>query len=253
MKNKKSIYIVITILIIIFIILINVSSKKEDKADYSNNKFPEEQNIIIENNVDEDENKNIIQNQTIESNKKSNTQVIKDEESKSQVNAENKQEKNDYNMQSEKISSTFDENAFIDGHLKEYPGFGEQYATLKINKIGVNAPIFFGATDETVLKGVGHDSGSYFSGENGTIIMCEHNYMNNFKRLGALVNGDIVEVQTGYGDFYYKIYDEQIVLETEKNKLPIQHNEEILMLYTCYPSNNTGHTPYRYVIYAKKI
>ena len=83
--------------------------------------------------------------------------------------------------------------------------------------------------------------------------MCEHNYMNNFKRLGELTNGDIVEIQTNYGDFYYKIYDEQIVLETEKNKLPIQHNEEILMLYTCYPSNNTSHTPYRYVIYAKKI
>ena len=36
------------------------------------------------------------------------------------------------------------------------------------------------------------DSESYFAGENGTIIMCEHDYMNNFKRLGELKNGDII-------------------------------------------------------------
>ena len=87
----------------------------------------------------------------------------------------------------------------------------------------------------------------------GSIIMCEHNYMNNFARLGELVNGDIIEIKTSYGDFYYRLYDEQIVLETETYKLPIQKNEEKLMIYTCYPSDNTGHTPYRYVIYANKI
>lgn len=92
-------------------------------------------------------------------------------------------------QQSEKktaVKSTFDENAFEDGHLKHYPNFAEQYATLKIKKIGIDAPIYFGATDEIILKGVGHDSGSYFAGENGTIIMCEHDYMNNFKRLGEV-------------------------------------------------------------------
>ena len=251
MKNKKNIYIVITLIIIIFLILIHISNRKENNIGNNINEIAEEQNTIIENNTEQNE--NIIQNEIVESSEKNNNQVVKDEQTKNQNNTSNKQEESKSNIQSEKVSSTFDENAFIDGHLKEYPGFGEQYAILKIGKIGVNAPIFFGATDETILKGVGHDSGSYFSGENGTIIMCEHNYMNNFKRLGELTNGDIVEIQTNYGDFYYKIYDEQIVLETEKNKLPIQHNEEILMLYTCYPSNNTSHTPYRYIIYAKKI
>ena len=64
------------------------------------------------------------------------------------------------------VKSTFDENAFVEGHLEHYPNFAEQYATLKVKKIGVNAPIYFGATDEIIQKGVGHDSGSYFAGEN---------------------------------------------------------------------------------------
>ena len=52
---------------------------------------------------------------------------------------------------------------------------------------------------------------------------------------------------------YYEIYDEQVVLETETDKLPIQKGEEILMLYTCYPVKDMEKTPYRYVVYAEKI
>ena len=156
-------------------------------------------------------------------------------------------------VENEITKSTFDEDAFENGRLKHYPNFAEQYAKMKIKKIGVDAPIYSGVTDEIILKGIGHDSGSYFAGENGTIIMCEHDYMNNFKRLGELKNWDIIEIQTNYGDFYYELYDEQIVLETETDKLPIQKNEEILMLYTCYNMTGADKTQYRYVVYAKKV
>lgn len=151
------------------------------------------------------------------------------------------------------VTTTLDESAFIDGHLKEYPAFGEQYGTLIINKIGVYAPIIFGANSDTILNGVGHDSGSYFPGENGSIIMCEHNYMNHFNRLGELESGDIIEIKTNYGDFYYSVYDSQIVLENETEKLPIQQGEENLMIYTCYPFNSVGYTNERYVVYAVNI
>lgn len=43
---------------------------------------------------------------------------------------EKKQEEN-----KTKVKSTFDENAFVDGHLEHYPNFAEQYATfLKKNR-----------------------------------------------------------------------------------------------------------------------
>lgn len=87
----------------------------------------------------------------------------------------------------------------------------------------------------------------------GSVIMCEHNYMNNFGRLGKLKNGNIINIKTNYGDFYYRIYDKKIIAETEVDKLPIQKEEEILMLYTCYPLQGTGHTNQRLVVYGKKI
>ena len=241
-KNNKFSVIVAIIFLIVIIIMGIVKARNE----FKNREIQANEDIeIIEQNKSEEQN-------VINETKEENTIIISEknrkEDTKVENNSENKQEEN-----KTKVKSSFDENAFVEGHLEHYPNFAEQYATLKISKIGVDAPIYFGATDEIIQKGVGHDSGSYFSGENGTIIMCEHDYMNNFKRLGELKNGDIIEIKTDYGDFYYEVYDEQVVLETEKDKLPIQKGEEILMLYTCYPVKDMEKTPYRYVVYAKKI
>lgn len=247
-KNSKFSVIVAIIFLIVIIIMGIVKARNE----FKNREIQANEDIeIIEQNKSEEQN---VINETKEDNKKAEENTIttsnknEKEDKKIENNSEKKQEENQT-----KVKSTFDENAFVEGHLEHYPNFAEQYATVKIRKIGVDAPIYFGATDEIIQKGVGHDSGSYFSGENGTIIMCEHDYMNNFKRLGELKNGDIIEIKTDYGDFYYEVYDEQVVLETETDKLPIQKDEEILMLYTCYPVKDMEKTPYRYVVYAKKI
>lgn len=250
MKNKVNL--IIPVIFLIIIILIGIVKTKDKKA---NKDIQEKQDIAI---IEQNE---IIEENTIieETEKKEENNIVENSTKKETNTITNKEEKNSTNENNQKtekkitVKSTFNEKVFEKGYLKNHPNFAEKYATLKIKKIGIDAPIYFGITDEIILKGIGHDSGSYFPGENGTIIMCEHNYMNNFKRLGELKNGDIIEIQANYGDFYYKLYDEQIVLETETDKLPIQKSEEILMIYTCYPTNNTGKTQYRYVIYAKKI
>ena len=241
-NNKLSL-----IIAIIFLIVIIIMGIAKARNEFKNRENQANENIeIVKQNTKQEtkeENKIIEDN----SNTKENTNKVEQKEEKTTNNEKQEVEKK------VTVKSTFDENAFVEGHLEHYPNFAEQYATLKIKKIGINAPIYFGATDEIIQKGVGHDSGSYFAGENGTIIMCEHDYLNNFKRLGELKNGDIIEIKTDYGDFYYEVYDEQVVLETETDKLPIQKGEEILMLYTCYPVKDMEKTPYRYVVYAKKI
>ena len=137
--------------------------------------------------------------------------------------------------------------------LKSYPEFGSQYATIEIPKIDVNLPVFFGDTMEVLKKGVGHSSGSYFPGEGGSIIYMGHNSKNVFRRFGELQIGDTITVKANYGEFKYQIYDMQIVEETETYKLPIQENEEKLMVYTCYPFNNIGYATHRYVVYANLV
>ena len=43
----------------------------------------------------------------------------------------------------------------------------------------------------------------------------------------------------------------KLIKETEVDKLPIQKDKEILMVYTCYPFNNIGYATQRYVVYAE--
>lgn len=135
--------------------------------------------------------------------------------------------------------------------LENYPEYGTKYATLEIDKINVNLPVYYGDTLDVLKKGVGHSSGSYFPGEGGSIIYMGHNSKKMFRRFSELQKGDIIKVTTTYGEYNYKIYDMQLIKETEIDKLPIQKDKEILMVYTCYPFNNIGYATQRYVVYAE--
>lgn len=135
--------------------------------------------------------------------------------------------------------------------IKNYPEYGTQYATIEIPKIDVNLPVYFGDTLEILKKGVGHSSGSYFPGEGGSIVYMGHNSKNIFRRFSELQIGNEITVKTNYGEYKYKIYDMQLIKETDIDKLPIQKEKEILMIYTCYPFNNIGYATQRYVVYAE--
>lgn len=135
--------------------------------------------------------------------------------------------------------------------IQNYPEYGTQYATIEIPKIDVNLPVYFGDTLEILKKGVGHSSGSYFPGEGGSIIYMGHNSKNMFRRFSELQIENEITIKTNYGQYKYKIYDMQLIKETELEKLPIQKEKEILMVYTCYPFNNIGYTTQRYVVYAE--
>lgn len=135
--------------------------------------------------------------------------------------------------------------------LENYPEYGTQYATIEIPRIDANLQVYFGDTLEILKKGVGHSSGSYFPGEGGSILYMGHNSKKVFRRFSELQIGDEIKVTTTYGEYNYKIYDMQLINETELEKVPIQKDEEILMVYTCYPFNNVGYATQRYVVYAK--
>ena len=135
--------------------------------------------------------------------------------------------------------------------LINYPEYGTQYATIKIDRINVELPVYFGDTLEILKKGVGHSSGSYFPGEGGSIIYMGHNSKKVFRKFSELKLGDEITVNTSYGEYIYKIYDMKLINENEIEELPIQKDKEILMVYTCYPFNNIGYATQRYVVYAE--
>ena len=137
--------------------------------------------------------------------------------------------------------------------LINYPMYGTKYATLKIDSIDVNLPVYYGANYSVLKSGIAHDEISLFPGEGGSIIMAGHNFKSFLARLPEAKIGDKILLETTYGNFNYEIYDTKIIKETAVDQVPVQKEEEILMLYTCWPINNIGHASERYVVYAKEV
>ena len=93
----------------------------------------------------------------------------------------------------EVVNTVIDENK----QLKNYPEYGTKYATIKIPKIDVDLPVYYGDTLDILKKGVGHSSGSYFPGEGGSIIYMGHNSKKMFRRFSELQKGNEIEVNDG--------------------------------------------------------
>ena len=144
---------------------------------------------------------------------------------------------------------------FETNKLLNYPSYGKKYATLNIESIDVNLPIYHGDSLKILRHGIGHFAGSYFPGENGTIILAGHNTNRMFNKLDGIKKGDKVIIKAYNATFEYQVYDMKVVKETDPSAFKIQHNEERLIMYTCYPINRSivGRKTQRYVVYAKKV
>ena len=137
--------------------------------------------------------------------------------------------------------------------ITNYPEYGSRYGNIKIESLDINLPLYYGDKLFILKNGVGQSSGSYFPGEGGSIICMGHNTKAFLYKLPQIKKGAIIEVETTYGTFKYKVDNTKIVNMYNVDELPIQKDEEVLMLYTCYPVNGLGHKTDRFVVYAKKV
>lgn len=139
------------------------------------------------------------------------------------------------------------------GVLTNYPTYGTKYATLKIPCINLEQPVYYGASYTILKNGVAHDETSYFPGEGGSIIYAGHNYSKFLANLPNVPNDEKIIVETSYGTFEYKVVGSKIIKETATEEVPVQNENEMLMIYTCWPINNIGHATERFVLYANAI
>ena len=137
--------------------------------------------------------------------------------------------------------------------ITNYPEYGSRYGNIKIESLDINLTLYYGDKLSILKNGVGQSSGSYFPGEGGSIICMGHNTKAFLYKLPQIKKGAIIEVETTYGTFKYKVDNTKIVNMYNVDELPIQKYEEVLMLYTCYPVNGLGHKTDRFVVYAKKV
>ena len=137
--------------------------------------------------------------------------------------------------------------------ITSYPEYGTRYGNIKIDSLNINLPLYYGDKLSYLRYGVGQSSGGYFPGEGGSIICMGHNNKNYLYDLPKIKNNEIIEINTSYGNFKYKVYNTEIVYMYDVEKLKVQNEEEILMLYTCYPVNTLGDKKDRFVVFAKRV
>ncbi len=160
---------------------------------------------------------------------------------------------NALNSQAVKVNNIDNKNVRFDKDTKkllDHPVYGSVFATLKIPSVNLEYPIYHGNTLDLLKNGIGHNIDSFFPGEGGSVILTGHNNT-YFQNLYNVKKKAIVEIETIYGKFTYKVYDIKIIRDNDEKSLSIKNNKEVLMMYTCYPKNALGHSSRRYVVYAK--
>lgn len=135
---------------------------------------------------------------------------------------------------------------------EQLPVTGQRYGQIKIKNVNIDAPIYFGDSDQELLQGVGTYAEGYLPGAGHTILMTAHNNL-HFFNLGYSKEGDIIEIDTNYGKYQYEIYDTQIKKSYDQDAYDLKKEEENLIVYTCYPLDGIGITDERLFIYAKYL
>lgn len=135
-----------------------------------------------------------------------------------------------------------------------YPQYGDRYGQIRIAKVGVDEPLFFGDSTELLSYGAGQYSGSMLPGEMGTTLVGGHN-ITSFGNIYYLALGDQITIETYYGNYTYQVVENRVALNTDAtilNKLE-DRSKDTVIFYTCYPLDALGLTDQRVFVTAEYV
>ncbi len=133
--------------------------------------------------------------------------------------------------------------------VQAQPGAGRLVGVLRVPRLDLSAPIVQGTSDGQLSDAVGHLAASVLPGEVGLSVLAAHN-ATWFSHLNRLSPGDLVQLQTSYGSFTYRVSGARVV--QTGSPLPNVGSPSVA-LETCYPLNALYLTPDRYLVTAQLV
>lgn len=133
------------------------------------------------------------------------------------------------------------------------PAVNSQFGKISCEAIGLQAPLYYGDTEEVLEKGVGIYVGSSIPAEGKAILIGGHDttFMEPLQNINV---GDVIGIATTYGEFSYEVTHMEIADVMEGSAYDLSGDEERLILYTCYPFGKVSEErSKRYFVYAKKV
>ncbi len=132
-----------------------------------------------------------------------------------------------------------------------YPAYGNRYGELLIPNVGIASHITFGDAPYLLEDNIGHYTPSAFPGEGEVIIYSGHNNDEHLKNLEQINLSDQIIVNASYGQFIYEVAEVKIIGDRDWHLLT--GDDEVLILYTCYPFSSFLYGSRRYVVYAPLV
>lgn len=112
-----------------------------------------------------------------------------------------------------------------------FPSFGEQFAVLRSSKLDVSVPVYWGSTSELFERGACQATFSKLPGAIGNTVISAHEDT-FFAGLQNLKEGDVITINTNYGEFTYTV-SETVIFNKNEKKYVNPTDDERLTLYTC--------------------
>ena len=137
-----------------------------------------------------------------------------------------------------------------DKTIKKYPSYGLNYATLKIDSLGIENKVYFGDIQSILSLGIGHSSWSDMPTEGGVVVYSGHNKKEMLNGLKGIEKNYEIVVDTTYAKCTYVVNKTDILKDYEIHKLTKINNKETLILYTCYPLDSYVYTNERFGVYS---
>lgn len=126
-------------------------------------------------------------------------------------------------------------------------GFTEQITgSLTVECLGITYPIYLGATEENMLKGVTHlgETSLPIGGKNTHCVIAGHCGMirtEMFRNLDKVKEGDIVKIKNQWEVLTYEVTDIIVADPDDYSKILIEDGKDLLTLVTCYPYPENSH------------
>lgn len=122
----------------------------------------------------------------------------------------------------------------------------EAFAVLEIPTLSLLIPIYLGASEEQLRKGIGQVEGSSLpiGGKNTHTVLAGHRGMGTktmFRHLDQMKRGDLFYIHTLSETLTYEVFDIEVIIPTDTNNMHIEEDRDLASLITCHPYRHNSH------------
>ena len=122
---------------------------------------------------------------------------------------------------------------------------------IEIPRLGISAIVTEGTDAVTLLRAVGHLTGTAFPGRPGNSVLAGHRDT-YFRSLAGIAQDDTIRITTPQGRYSYRVVDTRIV-SPSRTEVLLPSSSPMLTLVTCYPFRYIGRAPLRFIVQAAEI